>query len=78
MWWAERRTVEEREGDERRGESSECCGGDGERGGAVCEGNGGDETALGAGIAGYDSGVGTCFLTNDNADTFEFSGDFSG
>ncbi|KAH0920892.1 hypothetical protein HID58_020910 [Brassica napus] len=47
MWSAERKTVEEREGDERCGESSECC-----------EGDGGYEAELGAGITGYDGGRG--------------------
>ncbi|CAG7877525.1 unnamed protein product [Brassica rapa] len=41
MWSAERKTVEEREGDERCGESSECC-----------EGDGGYEAELGAGLTG--------------------------
>nr|VDC72543.1 unnamed protein product [Brassica rapa] len=47
MWSAERKTVEEREGDERCGESSECC-----------EGDGGYEAELGAGLTGYDGGRG--------------------
>ncbi|CAG7863680.1 unnamed protein product [Brassica rapa] len=49
MWWAERKAVEEREGDERCGERSR---------GAVCEGDGGDEAELGAGVTGYDGGRG--------------------
>lgn len=44
----------EREGDERWGESFECCGGYGEIGGAVFEGDGGDEAERGVGVAGYD------------------------
>ncbi|KAF3522569.1 hypothetical protein F2Q69_00047769, partial [Brassica cretica] len=41
----------EREGDERWGESFECCGGYGEIGGAVFEGDGGDEAERGVGVA---------------------------
>lgn len=41
-WCGERRVKEERERDERWGESFECCGGDGEIGATVCEGDRGD------------------------------------
>lgn len=54
----EGRAVVEREGGEGGGKGFEGCGGDGEIGGAVCEGEGGDEAEWGAGVAGYDGGGG--------------------
>lgn len=43
---------------ERCRESPECCGGDGESGGAICEGDGGGDAELVAVVAGYDNGGG--------------------